>query len=971
MLLGASSRNEYGICLHKPFQLISRAQPIISTVLQIKEMPVVNADRNDRRQSQIKGAVESFKITFNFLRATCDRMECLRFQDFLAHRFLAAVNVSVAPDVIQAHPRVLYVFFDTWREIEAKNTAPYRYRLVFEEPVLTDAFFSGHLAYFANQITDVQSPPKLCFVPWLKFWLERLFLSARWPEHFHTDIPLCYIYITATPSTLARSPPPWMAAFDETVPVFNIVIDPTVSKRSPIGPVTTVPDASPSSFFDFIVRITHTDAVQRLTALRESAELYVTRNWRGLGNSLMRMVGFGVRGNRSETIVQVKRLGDLCMASGRYGEAMAHYRGLCHELGEGDPPVRASLFLMLAVASILTTNEFDVLLLLKPFIHEPCTPTAPHVCVMLFIVAIFYATYYRKRSAYALYMGLLHFLKTSDFFNIGRISAPIIREAAATTVSARHAAISLYQAAVEYQALGLTRNALIAFWRTYNCISPNCWPQIAHWLLLEIARFGKAPENFLRVLMHRTLSFIPETVAQLKNMEFKSLVFVEFVIVHGLQLDVTGFPCSPPPRLMNSASWAKLRKHLFPLSWHPSIEQLAAETAMTDSEISTFTTVVGESLRISLRVSTTLSPGCHVAGLRLFIEPEESATVSSLEDFVLSETTEFAFTFSVARPGPFQIKGLRFDFFGVAPVAVLFAQPVLYRALSKAALLGLSLLSNPDIAYVAIPCRFSVLLQKIRGSISGVIDAIVQTSPNKVAVRLLQPEVPNSFNRFPLPAFTGELALDFELVPDREGPLKVYVFIAYALADRHERFAFARFAVDVCGLRKVCAQVGNDRVFLTQADGLQKISCGCAGVRLEGTTVIVDSVIPTDQKCTLELERVVIGTVLRDSIALSRVFVRFGAAEMEVRRCPTVVEFAWEVICLGRLEGELLLIGPGSLQWCWVGKTRFALKGPAVVEVAPRMLVTTPVDLELEEFVSLVYGNETRPFRHAVSVRVA
>jgi hypothetical protein len=89
---------------------------------------------------------------------------------------------------------------------------------------------------------------------------------------------------------------------------------------------------------------------------------------------------------------------------------------------------------------------------------------------------------------------------------------------------------------------------------------------------LEIARFGKATDNFLGVLMHRTLSLIPETVERLKNMELKSLGFVGFAT-----------------RLMNSASWAKLRKHLFPLSWHPSIEQLAAETATIDSEISTFT----------------------------------------------------------------------------------------------------------------------------------------------------------------------------------------------------------------------------------------------------------------------------------------------------------------------------------------------------------------------------------------------
>jgi hypothetical protein len=128
---------------------------------------------------------------------------------------------------------------------------------------------------------------------------------------------------------------------------------------------------------------------------------------------------------------------------------------------------------------------------------------------------------------------------TNQAVGFGRISAPIIREAAA---------IGLWHAALEFRELGMQKNSLIDFRMSYNCVWMNCWPRIAHSLLLLIGSVGPTPSKLLNVFTHKTLSFMGETVEQLKRMEISQVVFVESVIAHSLTLNVTGFPCSPRPR---------------------------------------------------------------------------------------------------------------------------------------------------------------------------------------------------------------------------------------------------------------------------------------------------------------------------------------------------------------------------------------------------------------------------------------
>jgi hypothetical protein len=522
---------------------------------------------------------------------------------------------------------------------------------------------------------------------------------------------------------------------------------------------------------------------------------------------------------------------------------------------------------------------------------------------------------------------------------------------------------------VEFREIGPHRNSLTDFWRSYNSVWVNCWPRIAHSLLLDIASFGRPPDKLLNILTHKQMSFVPQTIDHLRRMEIKSIIFIDSVIVHSLVLEVTGFPASPPPRLMTTIAWAKLRKQLFPVAFHPSTEQFAAETWAADMSISKFMAVVGETYQISFRLTTTLSDLLMV-NLRLYIDPAEAAETPVVESLVLSETSEFVMSFTPRLPQKFSIKGLRFDFFNAAPVAVTFPQSITYSAIAKAANVTIALVSRPDVAYTDIPFRFAVAVKHNSGALHGVPSAFIQTSPHHVSLQMVSPPIVGIFNKYVLAGFEREQLLEFELVPACEGTLDIHIFVVYTLLDHQSRFAVDTFRVDVGGIKKIHTHMGNDRVMRSPPFHIQAITSSDAAVHADGNAVVVDGALPSaHKKCSIEVSREVSGTVVRDVLALSRLFVRFGPGERVVERFPVIVDVRFTLLCLGPNEGRLVLKQPNSLDWCWIGKTKGMLKGPRTVEVAAGILANGPIQFDIADHLFVVYGNETRPSHHVISVR--
>jgi hypothetical protein len=383
--------------------------------------------------------------------------------------------------------------------------------------------------------------------------------------------------------------------------------------------------------------------------------------------------------------------------------------------------------------------------------------------------------------------------------------------------------------------------------------------------------------------------------------------------------------------------------------------------------------MVDETYEISFRLTTTLPDGCRMSRLRLYIDPEETADTLVIESFLLKDTTAFVMTFVPRRPDKFQIKGLRFEFFDAAPVAVTFPHPVLYRAVPKTGLIQLSLISKPEVSYPNIPFRFSVLAKRIRGTLHDHPMVLIQASPHYASLRLVSPQLNSSFNKFTLPTFERELLLEFEMVPACEGRLDINAVIGYTLMDHQSRFAVETFSIEVIGMRKIHAQIANDRVMLSRVDDLCSIFCPLAVIRVIENGVLFDEAVAdsSDKKCALEIEREILGTVVRESLTIPRLFVLFQPGDLAVARFPVVVEYHFEVLCLGAYEGRVLLKAPSVLEWCWLGKTKHVLHGPGKLAVVAGILANGPVQFDIADFLSILYGNETRTFHHTISIQIA
>jgi hypothetical protein len=169
---------------------------------------------------------------------------------------------------------------------------------------------------------------------------------------------------------------------------------------------------------------------------------------------------------------------------------------------------------------------------------------------------------------------------------------------------------------------------------------------------------------------------------------------------------------------------------------------------------------------------------------------------------------------------------------------------------------------------------------------------------------------------------------------------------------------------------KLSVDIANDHVLLSRVDDVCSISCPSAVIRTSGNAVFFADASPatSEKRCTLEVEREVLGTAVRDSVPVPRVFALFGPALMTVSRFPAVVEWRFDLLCLGASDGRLLLRSPQSLDWCWLGKTRHALRGPQKLSIVAGILASGPVRFDVADFLSVVYGNETRPLHHTIAI---
>jgi hypothetical protein len=682
-------------------------------------------------------------------------------------------------------------------------------------------------------------------------------------------------------------------------------------------------------------------------------------------------MGWGARTvSRGDTIKELKKLGDLCLCSGQFKEAFSYYQQLYQELSEEDIAVHNSLSLMIAVTSILTTDEVDIFALLKPIIQDK--RVMPHLYVMTSFIVLYYTSMHSPPAwTIKIYNILCSYLVKSAVFDFGKVVAPLLREASSTVVGARHAALFFWRAAAEYRELGLPKNALIALWCGYNLIWTCCWPRVAHFLLLQIANLGPPPENLLDVLTHKSMGFVPETVAQLRRIAIPNLIFLESVSIRGLSVSQTGFPFSPRPRKMSFSAWSKVRKRLFPVVYHPSTEAFANHMWSTETDVSHYQSAVNEPCHLSFRLSTTLTPGTQLSDVQLFCEPEGFVKTDILPRLELTSCRDICFSFSPTEAGKFIISGIRAVWFDVAPVAIAFPQRLSFESIDDAPLLAISLVSKPEFAYAGIPFRFRASLKHVIGKVSWV-NALAETSQSVLStVTLEEPALTGVQGKYTLDLNNLNCELEFKVLTTFVGELLVRVFVSYSTASHKTRYAFESFAVDCRALPKVQFQPGNDCVRLSPRDEDYTVECDCAVVELERGIVKLREVRPefAEKKFVLQVQRSVLGTVVRDVFQLSGIWMSFGEGIVTVETFPAEVEFRFSVLCLGNTDGRLLLKEPGNMQWFWIGKSQFVVAGPRRVEICATIYALGPFKGDLGELIAVASGGYTPTFHHDFEVR--
>ena len=591
---------------------------------------------------------------------------------------------------------------------------------------------------------------------------------------------------------------------------------------------------------------------------------------------------------------------------------------------------------------------------------------------MILLLAIYYATNHcRPKTTISLYRYLLIALR-SPALGCGKSSAPMIREAMSGLMDARHKALFLFVAASEYRHLGLVENAWVCFWRSYNCIWSMCWPRIAHALLLDISTIGEPPDRLLHMLTHKNLNYVSQTVEQLKRVTLKELVFMESIIVHDMIVNVTGFPHSPPPLGMAKGEWSRLRRWLFPVMYHPSTEEFAAEMWNTESEITRYQCAIGEEYTINLKLSTTLQEACHISQLQLLIEPADAAETDVVENVDLRSTAEIHLKFVPTTSTKFQVRGLKFLWFGVAPAAVLFQQPLVYEALDFESLVSMELTSSPELAYVGIPCRFSAELLKIKGDLLSLFLFAESYPANSATINLIAPKSAGVHNKFSLDPKLDRQELLFELTPNITGPITVRVFVSYACTGHEMRFVHDTFVVECRDTKKVHYVPGSDRISLQPADDTYTVDCRCAVIEQRGSKVHFKDVVESylEKRCTVEVHRKFNDTTITDILYISNVFVTFGEQDYKVASFPAEIAVDIDVLCLGANEGELVFRQPSSstIDCCWIGQTHFMITGPKKLKLVAKMLVMRPICCDIGELVNIHYGNAKPIYHHEIEV---
>lgn len=860
-------------------------------------------------------------------------MQFIDFPNFLSSRYCSCAHTYFSQSSLEQYPDVPRVLLSTWENLISMDTCPGYVRLEYDEPKLTRSSIINQINYETTKIKCKIRDVKNDDFPWLKYWFELPFKNDKRNKYMFVDLPLCNIFVGTSEEefkTFRVDEKEWMKSFGEVKTFFLLIKNGIESWNN--GTYFTIGEVNEGGFYDFVLEITHKECPQKLKEIRDKTESYINANWQGFRNSMKRLFGF--TGKKADIFIELKKLGDIYVEIGEYDKAMNYYNQLYGEL----PPEHElfySVSLMLAITAIINGNsDIDIYDLLKPFIfYNSNGNTISYIqrieCIL--IVIYYFISINDKYKAKAFLLRCLHLDKKKNLYSF--LACPMFSEVLATICRPRKAALYLYRAAEFYRANELYQNSLIAFWKCYRNLNlTRPWTKLQHALLLKIAMLGEVPYELSNQIAQRNLSYVVETVNQLKKIKLTNIIYVNSIVIHDINKEVTGFPNSPPPLKMSNTKWKYLRKKLFPVVYHPSTEEFATSMWTDDTKITSYTIALNSPSQIKFKLTPTNKFGCEMQKIKLFVEPEEMVQSEEIEIVNLRSTIDLKISFTPVKIGSFQIKGIKFMWFGVVPAAVLF-HPISYDSVSESPIINITIVDKPKFSYAGIPLRFKARLHAENPTTP--LNMHITAESQTANITLLNPNKKCYIQRWGVDDINEEY--EFEAIPALTGDMIVHLLLTSMDSNRIARFSYDYFSINCIGVNNPKIIIDIDSIYVDS--DFTNITSDCVKFSLNEKTIKIEEPILEYQKnqCYIEISRNLTGTINKTKIEISSIYFKFNDTNLVCETFPSIISFSFEVICLGKNEGMLTIMDSES--WCWIGKRNYILKGPNRYQIKGKFLV--------------------------------
>ena len=851
-------------------------------------------------------------------------MQFTNFPEFLRERYKACIRVSFEEGILNKYPTLVSNFVETWKKIENLGTCPYQFRLVFLEPDPTPQQILNKVDDFAHVEADPSHPSNPPDLLWFKYWMNLFFEREQMPQYNFIDIPICCIHFSTFPVIVQQTFPDWAKEYSKDVRTFNIVINPETTQKS--GDTYLCKDASCESFYDVILNITHYRAAHTLSELKDRTAQFVNDNWHGFGNSVRRLFGFGGRVSRATVVLELKRLGDICLSCKDYQNAFSYYQQLYNEYTNDDPKVEDSLLITMAVTSILSTDELDVVELLKPTLAEK--GQGYHFYQSMFLMSFYAATH--KNMTYARKV-LIHVIKriSRSHHPYSIVAFPILAEAASFCSLPKKGAMYLHKASNGYKQLKLEYNERMCLWRLYRKIKGQGWPHLEQTVLLRIAETGDLPIELHQHLEQRSLILIEPTISTLKEMELVEPVRIGSILCHDVFVKATGFPMSPPPSGVTLKEWEQLRKRLFPVAYHPSTDRFTA-SAWSNDTLDITNIAVGEEGTVHFRLSPTPRGKCIITNVKLMIDDETTARSDVIEKLELTQQREVELKFLPLKESHIIIRGVKFDWNDAAPGVVLFGEMLKFESIENPPVVELSIEGERNDTFPDHPIEFKLRTHHVSGplvSLHVVINSLIDVS-------MVNPKQNSAQMRWALDHQADDNEVTFSVLPTTRdfGKNRIQIFISYTSTDtRVTRFAYCPFDFICKEFPKISEVLGNSTILLNSEATIKEVTCNNAEIKQDGNMIdILASNENRAQNTLLTVSRVVSGIETTGDVKIPDLYLTIKApSSVKPEKYPAFIDVEIEAVYLHpEKEKKVTLRNAQGTDWIWSGKTVFYIRKP-------------------------------------------